>query len=266
MTCKRLKRRLAEPLLCHLLIRGFMCILSLVMSAGTATAQVLVSPVVIELGARQRVTSVAITLSSHAAAPVRLQANLLRWKQDDKGESLTEPSDDLLVTPPIADLKPGMQQIFRVALRAGRPAPEELAYRLVLEDVSESVVVTPMGSGMNINFRMRYDLPVLVAPTGPIVNALRWKPCIAHLQSAVSISDTCLRLLNAGNRRVKVQNLTIAGDDWKQAFPMKDGVNVLAGAEREWRIPLQAGQNSPLRGVQVQTARGEILQAEAGGF
>ncbi|MFZ3141440.1 molecular chaperone [Polaromonas sp.] len=239
----------------------------------------LINPVLVELGTRQRVVAVTVSLSDTARAPMRLQANLLRWEQDVQGKAVTEPSDDLLVTPPIADLRPGDKQVFRVTLRGVRPAPEELAYRLILEDVAELTAAADSAPGMNIKFRMRYDLPVLVAPIGPLVNTLRWKPCppeaalaSANVASAPAKPTTarspeaCVRLLNAGNRRVKVQTLTLTGDNWQQALPLKDGVNVLAGAEREWRVPLQAGQTGALRGAQVNTARGETLQAEAGGF
>ena len=237
--------------------------LAIALLASNASAQVLINPVVVELGARQRAVAVTAMLSDKAGAPMRLQTELLRWHQDVQGGAVTEPSDDLLVSPPIADLQPGEKQVFRIALRGARPAPEELTYRLILEDVAEPTADAATGTpGMVIKFRMHYDLPVVVAPTGPVVNALRWKPCAA----APVTAEACIRLLNTGNRRVKVQMLKLTGDNWQQALALKDGVNVLAGAEREWRVPLQASQTSALRGVQVDTARGETLQAEAGGF
>lgn len=252
-------------------------LIAALLASGTALAQVVISPVLVELGTRQRVVAVTVSLSDTARAPIRLQADLLRWEQDVQGQTMTEPSDDLLVTPPIADLRPGATQVFRVTLRGARPAPEELAYRLILEDVAEPTSAADSAPGMSIKFRMRYDLPVLVAPAGPVANALRWKPCppeaVATASAASSTkppaalrAEACVRLLNAGNRRVKVQTLTLTGEGWEQALPLKDGVNVLAGAEREWRVPLATGQTGALRGVQVQTARGETLQAESGGF
>lgn len=253
------------------------CFSALFMASGAAVAQAVINPVVIELGAGQRIGAVTVTLSETATAPMRLQAELMRWEQDVQGADLTEPNDDLLVTPVIAELRPGEKQVFRVALRGVRPAPEELAYRLILEDIAEPTNATNIAPGIAINFRMRYDLPVLVAPVGPIVNALRWKPCqsqadelagpASQAKSATTrTTEVCLRVLNAGNRRVKVQTLMLAGNGWQQTVVLKDGVNVLAGAEREWRIPLQSGQIDTLRGVQVQTARGETLQAEAGEY
>lgn len=248
-------------------------LLAALLASGPALAQVLISPVVVEVGARQRVAAVTVTLSDKARVPMRLQAEILRWRQDVQGASVTAPSDDLLVSPPIADLQPGDKQVFRVALRGPRPSPEELAYRLILENVAKPVAAAAASSpGMIIKFRMRYDLPVLVAPASPVVNALRWKPCEPNAAStrvkpvAPRTADACLRMLNAGNRRVKVQTLTLAGDGWSQALTLKDGETLLAGTEREWRVPMAANQTRALRGVQVLTASGETLQAEAGAF
>ena len=239
----------------------------LCLTAGAAVAQVLIEPVIVNLDARQRIVSVSVKLSDKALAPMRFQADVLRWSQNLKGDALTEPTDDLLVTPPIAELRPGEQQLFRVTLRGPRPAPEELAYRLILEDIAEPTESTNVG--VSIKFRMRYDLPVIVAPAGPVVNALRWNPCpleAALTPTKSAATEACVRLLNTGNRRVKVQTLTLTGEGWQQALALKEGENLLVGAEREWRVPLQTGQTGALRGVQVQTARGETLQAEAGGF
>lgn len=244
----------------------------LLLACSTATAQLVIGPIAVEFGVKQRVAAVTVKLDDGAKLPMRLQAEVLRWRQDLAGEAVTEETDELLVTPPMAELQAGQRQVFRLALRGKRPAPEELAYRLILEDISESTTSTEVAPGMVINFRMRHDLPVVVAPTGPVINLLRWKPCPLETASTpvkpstARGTEACVRLLNAGNRRVKVQTLTLTGDNWQQALPLKDGVNVLAGAEREWRVPLQAGQTGALRGVQVNTARGETLQAEAGGF
>lgn len=232
---------------------------ALFLASGAAAAQVLVNPVVVELGAQQRTASVTITLSDSASAPVRLQAQVLRWQQDLHGADLTQDSDELLVTPPIAELQPGQKQLFRIALRGPRRAPGELAYRLIFEDIGTPAPAAPTPKGMAINFRMRYDLPVMIAPAGPVLNLLRWKSC-----TAATPSDACIRLRNDGNRRVKVLSLTLDGDGWRQALVLKQGENLLAGAEREWRIALQPGHAGPAHGVQVATARGETLQAEPG--
>jgi fimbrial chaperone protein len=243
------------------------CMLSL--AGGAALAQVQINPVLVELGARQRAVTLTVSLSANASAPMRLQTELLRWEQDAQGLAMTEPSDDLLVTPPLVDLEPGATQVFRIALRGARQSPGELAYRLVLEDIAEVTASVDLAPGMAIKIKMRYDLPVLLAPDGKVVDALQWKPCAPEAAQAATPAKSiaaCVRLLNAGNRRVKLQTLTFEGDGWQQALAFKDGENLLAGAQREWRLPLLAGHDGKLTGVQAQTVRGETLQAENGAF
>jgi fimbrial chaperone protein len=235
------------------------CLAALSLATGTTAAQVLINPVLVEFGAQQRTASVTVTLSEKAAVPMRLQADVLSWEQDLQGGNVTKPSSDLLVSPQISELQPGQKQLFRIALRGPRPSPAELAYRLTFEDVAPQTPGTPNEQGVTIQFRMRYDLPLLIAPAVPVQVGLRWKRCPSP---TANDAQACVRLLNAGNRRVKVQTLTLAGDGWQQPLTLKEGVNILAGSEREWHIPLQPGQAGSLRGVQVQTVLGETLQAD----
>lgn len=237
------------------------------LASGPAASQVLINPVVVEFNTNQRIASVTVSLSDKAAAPMRLQAQVLRWEQDPHGADVSQPSNDLLVTPPIADVRPGEKQLFRIALRGARQGPAELAYRLILEDVASAAPGNSGANSMSIQFRMRYDLPVLIAPSSPVVNALQWQLCQPAALPGESIAPgACVRILNAGNRRVKVKTLTLVGDGWQQAWADKDGINILAGAQREWHVPLEAGKSGPPRGVQIFTARGETLQAEGAAF
>lgn len=231
------------------------------LSCATAMSQALISPVLIEFAPKQRIATVRITLSDKATSPMRLQAQLLRWRQDVHGAAVTQPSDDLVVTPRIAEIHPGKQQVLRLALRGPLPADTEMAYRLVLEDIADPVPVD-LGGGAAVNFRMAYDLPVLVAPRSPVVSALRWRNCPQATTPRAS-TGTCLRIVNAGNRRLKVQAVMLAGDGWQRSLNLGEGDAVLAGDEREWTIPAPA--SGPVRSVQVRTATGKLLQAEAAG-
>ncbi len=230
------------------------------LAPAVASAQLLINPVLVEFGAAQRIASVTVTLDSAAAESMLLQADVLSWTQGLDGSSVSEGSDDLLVVPPMAELKPGEQQTFRIALRGARQKPEEAAYRLILEDVAAPPVDASGQPGMAINFRMRHDLPVLLAPVGKVVNKFYWKPCPSEARQA------CVRVFNAGNRRVSVQTLTLVGDGWQQALSLKTAETVLAGTEREWRVPLAPGQAGAPRGVQILSVRGETVQAEVAGF
>jgi fimbrial chaperone protein len=240
------------------------------LAAAPSLAQVLLQPVVLELSPRQRSAMLVVTLSDRAAAPVRLQAQALRWEQDREGRSLTQATDDLLVSPPIADLRPGQRQVFRVALRNPHPLPQEAAYRLVLEDVAAAPVDESGQPLVGLNIRMRYDLPLMVGAAAKPVSMVRWKPCPPEPSLAEApkqgVAEACVRLRNAGTRRIRVQALQLAGDGWQQSFAIKEGATVLAGAEREWRVPLPDAGPGPLRDVQVQTTRGDNPPSQPGGF
>ncbi len=219
-------------------------------------AQVLLEPVVLELSQRQRIAVLHVSLGARATAPVRLQAELLRWTQDPSGESVTVPTDELLISPPIVDLNPGQRQMFRVAIRAPRALQDEVAYRLILEDISPHPVDASGNRAPGISIRMRYDLPVMMAPSVPVVQSLRFDSCAAR----TGISEACLRIRNAGNKRLRMKTLELAGSGWQQSLALGEAGLLLAGSAREWRVPLQQGEAGKLRDVLAITPRGERIQ------
>jgi len=220
-----------------------------------------ISPVVIEIDGPRKAVAVTVTNGSDRA--LTLQSDARAWWQIE-GRDNYEPTDELLVVPAIAEVPANGSQVFRVALRRPAPSPLERSYRLILEDISNEL--SPPG-GASVAFKFVHSLPIMVAPSAKALDAVRWKPCTAPASaaSAQPVAEACVRLINAGNRRLKVQTITLTGDGWQQALSLQTGVNLLAGAEREWHVALQAGQSGPLRGVQVQTAQGRTLQAETGG-
>lgn len=250
----------------HILCAGVWLASALGYPASLQAAGLAISPVVVEVNSPRK--SVAITVTNDSDRALTFQTDTMVWRQVN-GLDQYEPTDELLVVPPIVEIAPNASQLFRVTLRVPVDSPVERTYRLILEDITEASAVAEEGS---VAFKFVHNLPVMVAPAGKIVNALRWKPCALNTAStplkpsAARTPQACVLVYNAGNRRVKIQTLTLTGDGWEQVLQLKAGENVLAGAEREWRVPLQPGQTGAVRGVQTQTARGETLQAEAGGF
>lgn len=224
-----------------------------------AAAGVSISPVVIEIDSPRK--AIAVTVTNGGDLPITFQTDTLVWRQVD-GADRYEPTDELLVVPPIIAVPAHASQVLRLMLRSRTPSPIERSYRLTLENISDEVAAVT--GQTSIAFKMSHNLPVMIAPSGKVQNLMRWKPCTpAALAKGAGI---CVRLSNAGNRRVKVEKLTVSGDGWQQALELKSGENVLAGSERDWQVPLASGQTGTVRSVQVQTALGETLQAEGGGF
>jgi fimbrial chaperone protein len=204
---------------------------------------VTISPVMIELTPARRVA--AVTVSNESDLPLILQTEALAWTQP-KGEDLNEETEDLLVVPPIAEIKPGGSQIFRVTLRRPAPAAAERAYRLVLDDVSEIKKET---EGVGVTFSFSHRLPVFVAGTGKIGPKPRLGVC------SPAASSGCVRLDNEGDRFFQVRRLTVEGGDWHKE--MGAGTRVLAGAWKQWTFAWPTKHAGPLT-VNAETSAGPL--------
>ena len=202
---------------------------------------VTISPVLVELSTARRVVSVTITNPSDQA--MNFQAETLAWSQPD-GTNHYEPTEDLLVAPPIAEIPPQASQIFRVTLRRPLSGTVEQAYRLVLEDVSEEL--NPQPGVVAIHFK--HNLPVYVTPPGEAKAAPRWSRC------AAAAGKGCVQLDNDGSHHFRVSELTVAGQGWQQTIP---GGAVLAGAWKQWNFDLLSGRSQPAS-ITAKTDQGEI--------
>lgn len=211
-----------------------------------AQAQLLITPVHVELGARQRSGLLTITADPALRQPLTLQARVMRWRQEIDGRDERSPTSDVVVLPPRAEIGPGESQMFRVVLRGSAPVEREQAYRILLEDVA-STALTPAvtsGDGLELQVHMRYDIPVTVTPQAAPVESLNWQRCEATPPRA------CLRLVNQGNRRARVQGIQAFSGN--QAWPVESGpVIVLAGSQREWVFE-RPGATAPIERVQWQ--------------
>lgn len=220
-----------------------------------SAASVNVSPVVIEVESPRK--AVAVTVTNNSDRAITFQADAFTWRQDN-GADRYDPTSDLLVVPSVVEIPANGSQVIRVVLRTPTPSPVERAFRVMLEDISDDVAPK---EGKGLAFRFIHNLPVMIAPSTKVINSMQWKPCAAK-----AAGQSCVSLRNTGNRRIKVASLTLAGDAWQQALPMKDQLNVLAGAHREWQLPLAPGKIGPVRTVTVLTAHGESLLASRGEF
>lgn len=223
---------------------------ALALAAAGASAQVLINPVVVDFAPAQRVATITLTLAPGARRTVAFQAGAMRWRQDAGGESRHEPDDGIVVVPPVFELRPGQSQRVRVGLRAARPGPQEQAWRLVFEELPAADDV-PGGA---VSFRMRYDLPVMLAPSQPAREQIEWERCDGgerHL---------CVRAANSGNRRVTLRSLDLSGSGW--AVTLDEPVTLLAGTRREWRLPRPPGSAGEVRTVSARTNRPEPIVAQ----
>lgn len=148
------------------MLRWILCVLALgVAVAEAAAASFVVNPVRVSLAASQRV--IALTVRNNGSAPVRVQAQPMRWSAQGEADHY-ETTDQLLVSPPLFALEPGATQIVRVGLRNPRTGPLEQTYRLYLTEVPGPVGADFQGLAMTL----RLGIPIFVQPAVAVRPAL----------------------------------------------------------------------------------------------
>ena len=122
-----------------------------------------VAPVRLFFGERDR--AVAVRLSNEADQELVLRADLQAWSQDEQGHDRLEPSDDLIVSPPMMRVPARGEQTVRVLLAVPRDASRQMSYRLILrEEVSAVDAAAPETARLPIALAL--SLPLFITPRG----------------------------------------------------------------------------------------------------
>jgi fimbrial chaperone protein len=136
-----------------------LCVATCVAGAAPALASSFnISPIRVELASGRRTE--ALTLRNADEAPVVVQVHVVAWSQRD-GIDQFDATHEMLVTPPVLQLAGNGQQIVRVALRGQPDRSQELAYRVVFEEVPQAA---PAGfTGLRVALRL--SVPIFIAPS-----------------------------------------------------------------------------------------------------
>lgn len=159
---------------------------------------------------------------------VRAQVRVYRWTQDAKGDELGA-SDGLVISPPMAELKPGAAQLIRV-IRLGPPpagsGAVEDAYRLSIDELPIDMAGKP-----GLRFVLHYSVPIFVAPAGtPGTPSLQW--------SLVREGDhVVLEVANRGRQHAQLADLAWI-DGGGARTPIAPGLlgYVLPNATMRWML------------------------------
>jgi fimbrial chaperone protein len=127
-----------------------------------------VTPVRVELSARQLHSSIVVVNMSGKEQTV--QSQVLRWAAKGNDDEYSD-TDEVLVNPPIFTMAAGETQIIRLGLRDPKPAPQEISYRLILQELPPVQM-----SGANVvGTVLRVSLPIFVQPSGNATPQLGWR-------------------------------------------------------------------------------------------
>ena len=218
-----------------LLAAGLMALL------GTAGAQSLtVVPVNVQMAPKQMAT--ALTLINQGDTETSVQIRVLAWGQPGGAEELT-PSDDVLVSPPIATIAPGATQVVRLVL-GRQPQGREATYRILVDQIP------PAAAPGTVRIALRLSIPVFAEPPTRTASRVKY-----HVES--KDGQATLVALNDGSRHETMREValtTSAGDGLTTAANASP--YILAGATRRW--PIAASARLPLPGEALRmTGRSE---------
>jgi fimbrial chaperone protein len=221
-------------------------------AAGVHAGSFQVNPIRVDLSASS--PSVAITVRNDGRDPVVVQASVLAWSQSD-GNDAYVPTTEALVTPPIATIAPGAEQIVRVGLRRAPDPQRELTYRLFLQEVPPP----PKPGFTGLQVALRIGVPVFVAPTASARKPLEWSATLAR--------DGTVKLTarNEGNvhHRIADFELRIPGVADAPVTGVSTVSYVLAGQAREWTLaaPIERVRFARELALKAFTDAGEIEAA-----
>lgn len=199
--------------------------LSHVFAAATAFAGAFqVSPVRIELTAGAPAGSLAVR--NDGTQSVVVQLSLLKWTQVANTDRY-EPTTEALVTPPIATIPPGGEQLVRVGLRRAADPRVELAYRLYVQEIPPP----PQPGFSGLQMALRVGVPVFVSPVVAGTRSLIWR---ARITDDGSLSITAV---NSGTVNAQIQSIQARASDGSSGWGADHAlVYVLAGSERTWTL------------------------------
>jgi fimbrial chaperone protein len=187
-----------------------------------------VNPIRVDLSAAA--TSAAVSVRNSGAESVVVQISVQAWAQAD-GKDVLTPTSEVLISPPIATIPAGQEQVIRVGLRRAPDAQKELSYRMFLQEVPPP----PQPGFQGLQVALRVGLPVFVQPrSGPAKATLVWD---AQLRAPGSVA---LKLQNRGTGHIQVSDVAMYLRDEKEPVAAHSSLAyVLPGQSREWDLPLR---------------------------
>jgi fimbrial chaperone protein len=154
-----------------------------------------VSPVLVQVPAPAKTSSVMLYNQSEAMLPVQLR--LFRWVKNAGVDELV-PTTDVVASPPAARLKPGSEYTVRIVRVAKTPVEGEESYRLLVDQIPAPSEM----NGTNVRFVVRHSIPVFFSEPQVVPPRLSWE---AHLADGRLI----ITARNDGERRVRLSGLTV---------------------------------------------------------
>ena len=216
---------------------------------ATSAGEFIVNPVRLDVGHRAKSASVSVVNDGTDKLSFQLQA--MDWTQDKDGKDVYTESRDLIFFPKLMTIEPRQEAVVRIGFKTPATSVEK-TYRLFIEELP-GVVKKVEGSGAQINFLIRFGLPIFGSPVLP--------------QDGLAIEAVALKngvfsftAHNSGNRHQMYKSIRIEGINAanKPVFGLDIADRyLLALSSKPYKTTLSALQCRELTGliIDIQTDR-----------
>jgi fimbrial chaperone protein len=199
---------------------------ALLMSVPTPgqAASLQVAPVSIEVQAPS--AAATLQLRNVGTTPLNAQIRVFRWVQVNGQEKL-EPTDDVVVSPPITSLAPKTDYTVRLVRVAKQPVSRGENYRLLVDELPDPAAQR----NRTVNLVLRYSIPVFFYSRDTTDAQLVWS--IEQRSGHVYVSA-----VNNGDRHVRISDLKLQ-DGNGMTVPFGNGLTgyVLGNSVMRWEAP-----------------------------
>ena len=196
------------------------CVLTLNFSpalAGTFN----VSPVKINLSKNS--STAIITVSNSGNSDTTIQLQTMRWIQDGEGDRL-QPTREIIATPQIFAIKAGATQLIRVGLVTKPDPVNEIAYRLVLDEIPSP----PEPGFKGLQVALKISLPIFVQPLSKSAPELDFS-WVQTQEKKIRVS-----IVNHGTAHAQIFRIKISdeSDEKSVFFNQEKSLYILPGQSR----------------------------------
>ena len=236
-------------------VAGCFGLLGLAVGQAQAASSVLIWPIDPVLEADQQAS--ALWLENRGTETANLQIRVFAWSQNGFDEQY-QSQRDVIGSPPVAKIEPGQKQLVRLTRTKEVPPGQELAYRIIIDEIPSAVPVAAPADGKTaaaVRFQMRYSVPLFAYGPGlwSKVDGTRdrdpktaGKPDLSWKKVSVA-GHNYVEMRNQGAVHARLTDASFKQGG--QSRPLVDGLMgyVLPGATMRWQVPDGLPVDQPLQ-------------------
>lgn len=189
------------------MLRLFGLLFSFVGSALVAPVwagnSVLIWPIDPKISSGDKATE--LWLENRGEATTLMQVRVFTWEQV-AGKEQYQTQQTVVASPPLVRIEPGQKQLVRLINQTPPPAGQEMAYRVLLDEIPTPQ--TPGKDQAGLNFQMRYSVPLFTYGQGLEAGNASPKLSWGITEQA---GKPAIKITNSGNGHARLSKVSLGG-------------------------------------------------------